>query len=132
MPLLYLDRLVGPRNLLTDRPSETSSAPADVVSKGWLTSGQAEELVTLFRMDFGSFPFVVIPQISLERMRCERPSLLLAMLVTAARKDSALQEALDNEFRTQICTQVTINGARSLELVQGLLVYLSWYHHRCK
>ena len=88
--------------------------------------------MTAFSMDFGSFPFVVVPQISLERMRLERPSLLLAMLVTATRKDFVLQEALDKEFKIQILTQVTIDGVRSLELIQGLLVYLSWYHLRFK
>ena len=123
-------RLIGTRKLLTAHPSEASSAPADVLSKGWLTPSQAEELITAFRIDFGNFPFVMIPHIPLERMRYEMPTLLLAMLVAAARKDSALQETLDNEFKTQICTQVIINCARTLELVQALLAYLSWYHLR--
>ena len=126
--------LLGPiraRTLLTLCQSDGQLPPKDVISQGWLTINQAEELVRAFHLDFGhASPFVAIPSISLERLRMERPCLLMGMLITSSRKDFALQTILENEFKTNFCSQVMMDGARSLELLQGLLVYISWCYHR--
>lgn len=60
----------------------------------------------------------------------ERPSLFLAILVVSTRKDYAMQSTMEQEFKTYFSNQVIMEGARSLELLQGLLVFISWYYHR--
>ena len=101
---------------------------SDVVCKGIIIFQEAEELVQAFRLGYGDFPFIIIPSASpLEVLRQERPFLLLAVLVVASRKQHKLQDALEREFRRSLSAKVIMEGARNLDLLQGLLIYLAWY-----
>ena len=60
---------------------------------------EAERLVRLFKTEFESFPFVLVPDLTMDAFRRERPFLLLSVLTTASQKQLKLQESLEQELR---------------------------------
>ena len=100
----------------------------DCISKGMISFTQADECVTSFRSkEQLYFPFVVIPQhMTLDTLRRERPFLLLSVLVCSAQDNAKLQEALELELRETMSRRVHVDGEKSLDLLQGVLVYLTW------
>jgi hypothetical protein len=99
----------------------------DVISKGILSYQEAQLSLDFFRTKASNFPFVVVsPQTSLDSMRREKPFLLLSILTYGAQKNLKLQTTLELEIREQIARKVVVNGERSIDLLQGVLVYLCW------
>lgn len=85
-------------------------------------------LVDRFRAMIPYFPFVPLPSdLSITELAAERPFLLLAMVTCAASKYPRLQKALNEELKETLCCEAIVDGERSLDLLQGLLVYLAWY-----
>jgi hypothetical protein len=98
----------------------------DPVSKGIISFSKAEEFVDVFRNR--SFPWVRLPkQTSLETLRRERPFLLLSVLTFAAHGDVQLQRQLEVDLKDSLMKKLVSHGEKSLDLLQGLLVYLAWY-----
>jgi len=76
------------------------------------------------------FPFVIIPaNTSCATLTQVKPFLMLGILLVASIGDEEFQNACDLLFRNALATKAIVNGERSLELLQGLLVYLAWHHH---
>lgn len=99
----------------------------DVISKGILNFPEAEESLRLFRTKAVNFPFVLVPpHMSLDSMRREKPFLLLTILTWGAQETCKLQRTLELEIREQLSRKVIINGEKSLDLLQGILIYLCW------
>ena len=98
------------------------------LADGILTPFQAQELLNLFRDSMNQyFPFVVIPrEMSIVSMSKQRPFLFLAIMTSACPTHKPLQRALDASFRNILSQRVVFNGEKSLDLLQGLLVYLAW------
>jgi len=60
-------------------------------------------------------------------MMRERPFLLLGIITAMAVNDPPVRHRLDAKFR-KVLAQKTIEGdEKSLDLLQGLLVYIAWY-----
>ena len=89
----------------------------------------AEELVNLFRESMNQyFPFVVIPKgVTAESLSEQRPFLFLAVVTSASSMYKPLQRALDSRFRSILSQDAVFHGKKSLDLLQGLLVYLAWF-----
>ena len=99
----------------------------DVVSKGVVSFEQAEEYLRFFRTKACSFPFVLVsPQTSLNSLRREKPFLLLSILAFSAQDNCKLQQTLELEIREQLSRRVIVNGEKSMDLLQGVLIYLCW------
>lgn len=99
----------------------------DVISRGIVNFDKAQEFLELYRLKVATFPFVVVgPSVSLESLRRERPFLLLAILAYGAQDDSELQRVLETEIRETCSKRCIVNGEKSMDLLQGLLVYLAW------
>ena len=60
-------------------------------------------------------------------MRHERPFLLLNVLTMAAQRYQELQIVLEKEVREVLGSKIISEGEQSLDLLQGLMVYLAWY-----
>lgn len=74
------------------------------------------------------FPFVVLPSNATPwQLSAARPCLFLAILTIASIGEPALQRDLEARFREYIASHVIVEGEKSLDLLQGLLVYLGWY-----
>ena len=69
---------------------------------------------------------LVRPGTSLNTIRRERPFLLLAILAFATQAKPKLQEQIELEVRESLSKRVVVNMEKSLDVLQGLLVYLAW------
>jgi hypothetical protein len=102
--------------------------PMDVIGKGIISFEKADQFVRALNNTACNFPFIVIkPQTSLDFLRREKPFLLLCILTISADSNVQLQDKLEKEVRETLALKVIVNSEKSLDLLQGLLLYLSWY-----
>lgn len=74
------------------------------------------------------FPFVIIsPSVTAQELREERPFLFLTVLAAASYENMPLQRRLGKEVKQAVSNRVIIGGEASLEIIQGILIYLAWY-----
>lgn len=74
------------------------------------------------------FPFVVLSEgVNIQQLSDHKPALLLAILAAAAYDDLKLQRRLGEAFRQAITYRLFCVEARSLEVLQALLVHSAWY-----
>jgi hypothetical protein len=99
---------------------------SDVISRGIVTFQEAEEYVRCFRLKSAYFPFVVVPiSATLDSLRRERPFLLFVIILFGcAQSFCAKQKMLDTEFLELFAKKSVVDGEKSLDLLQGLLVYV--------
>ncbi|KIW17362.1 hypothetical protein PV08_04556 [Exophiala spinifera] len=92
----------------------------------------AEVLLETFKQIHSKYlPFVIVDQrIDATTLRRTSPVLFLAIAATSARDDNLLQKRLGAELKKILCERVLVNNERSLELLQALLVYLTWVHYQ--
>ncbi len=96
-----------------------------------VTIDQAEELLQEFQGINHFFPFVVVPkEATIKSLSRKSPFLLLAMLCAASAKDIQLVYQLDHEFKRVLSEKIICEGRRSLDFLQGLLVYIAWLVRR--
>ncbi|TVY71335.1 hypothetical protein LSUE1_G008616 [Lachnellula suecica] len=120
-----------------DGPSESrgSQNSSDQLQTGPLLIEQrkislsdSQELLSIFRLKAPFFPFVDIPiDATVPSLSKSSPFLLLAVLTCASIKDAQLFTQMNNEFRRVLSLKVIVEGQKSLDFLQGLLVYLAWY-----
>ena len=74
------------------------------------------------------FPFVVIcPSQTAQELREQQPLLFLTVLAAASYENMPLQRRLGKEVKRAVTSRMIHRGEVSLELLQGILVYLAWY-----
>lgn len=110
--------------------SKRREAPiTDELVQQLLSTHAADALVNEYRQMSVSFPFVIIPpRVSAHDIHASRPMLFLAIMTVASWRDTTRQKALDLIYRRELATRTMVYPRRTLGLVQGVLVYLSWYH----
>lgn len=92
-----------------------------------LTLKEAEELLLAFRGKSSLFPFVVLqPEATVPFLARHSPFLLLAILAASATSDPMLRRQLDHEFKRILSAKVIVGGQKSLDFLQGLIVYIAW------
>ncbi|KAI9055633.1 hypothetical protein LZ554_000577 [Drepanopeziza brunnea f. sp. 'monogermtubi'] len=112
---------------LDDAHHDGVESPA-VVEKRRITLKQAEELLLKFREKASFFPFVQIPlEATIPSLSRTSPFLLLAVLTAASLDDPLLHHQMNHEFRRVLGSQVLRQGKKSLDFLQGLLVYIAWF-----
>ncbi|KAF1970011.1 hypothetical protein BU23DRAFT_219867 [Bimuria novae-zelandiae CBS 107.79] len=116
------------RNVTAD--TEEIFVPYDPIDAGLLDDRTAETLLREFRDSCASaFPFVVIPQsVNAKVLRKSQPFLLHAILTATAHRYPGLQRTLAGELKDQISYRIIKHSHKSLELLQGLLLFTGWYH----
>ncbi|CZT11660.1 related to cercosporin resistance protein [Rhynchosporium agropyri] len=101
----------------------------DVISKGLIGLNEVEDALRLFRSKQNTFPFVVIPvNLSMDSLRRQRPFLFLAIMCCAKEHNAKLQQHIELELKDNLSRRILVNGEKSLDLLQGILIYLTWYH----
>ncbi|OAP59769.1 hypothetical protein AYL99_04771 [Fonsecaea erecta] len=90
-----------------------------------------EKLFSDFRTQMNQhFPFVVIPpQTTAVALRQEKPFLFRTCITAAAQADPSLLKQLADDLMRYIGERMLIKGEKSLDLLQGLLVFSSWYQY---
>lgn len=118
------------REGLTNKPKDID----DFISRGKLTLSEVDELLIKFRKHkMHHFPFVIIPhEMNASALRQESPFLLLCISTACLEHDYALQEKLEYEIREVIGTYLIMEMRRNMDLLQGLLVHIAWYHYHWK
>ncbi|KAF2850515.1 hypothetical protein T440DRAFT_90408 [Plenodomus tracheiphilus IPT5] len=85
-------------------------------------------LLETYRVMVDSFPFVPLPKdCSCQDLIHQRPILMLAVLTVSSHDSARLQTTLSRELRKVVMIRV-MNGDKSLDLLQGLLVFIAWHH----
>lgn len=124
------------RNLGEDprTPIDNQSSVGDTVdcnsrsSKISLNMNDAEQLLLQFRQQRAYFPFIEVPEgTTAALMAPSQPFLLLAILTVSLTRKPLLQKRLDERFRRVLSERVIFYGEKSMDYVQGLLVYMAWY-----
>ena len=89
---------------------------------------EADELLSLFREQHHYFPFITVSDTThSQEMAVTSPFLLLAILTVCSTKRPRLHRRTEERFRRALGDNIVVQGEKSLEYVQGLLVYLGWY-----
>lgn len=113
---------------LTQRSLSSPRAESSFLKPQKITLDRAQSLLADFRKLSPWFPFVTISEEStVTSLARDSPFLLLAILTVAARCDTNIYHQLDHEFRSRLSQMIVVEGRKSLELLQGLIVYLAWY-----
>jgi hypothetical protein len=116
-----------PFPLPTTAPFSILNDIEDVISRGIITIENAEESVQHFRTTASNAPFVIIsPDTPLDYLRRQKPFLLLTILAANVRDNINVQKLLDEEVREKLSRKVFVSGEKSMDLLQGILVYLTW------
>lgn len=93
-----------------------------------ISSTQVQMLLDTYRQMVPFFPFVQLPEDSTcaEFVR-NRPVLLFAVITVASHESTKVQQTLSREFRKFAMVRI-MKGEKTLDLLQGLLVFLAWHH----
>lgn len=116
-------RSLGPMH--DDAPSSVQ----DGFVGGVLSPAEAKSLCDVYRNMFHKhFPCILVPAwMHLAQLQRERPVLLQAMFVVASFQNRPRQVELESIFLKELGERFFVQGERSLDFIQGLLVYLTWY-----
>jgi hypothetical protein len=117
-----------PRSRDVHNDSLTNAVLHDI---GGLAS--ADRQLETFRRGFVNyFPFVVVPPtVSLEALRHDNPFLFLCIMAVTSFEEPILQRRLGKEIKKQICDRLLMGHEASMDLLQGLLVFVAWYQYFC-
>lgn len=105
----------------------------DAIDQGLLDMNYAGMLLSEFRIMCHSFPYVIIPpEKNVQTLRFESPMLLLALLAAAAWRNRSLQLQLEKCYLRVLGLRMVVEGEQSIDMLQSLLVHLSWCHFHLK
>lgn len=99
-----------------------------------VTSTDADEvLLDRFRTNMlPLFPFVVIsPHTSASELESKKPFLFSCIKMIASVNNTRSMQAQMYHIMKHISDNMILRSERSLDLLQGLVVTLGWYHHHC-
>lgn len=110
----------------TEVPKSISILP-DVIDRGILNMAKATELYqTYLDVLLPQYPAVPLSY-NVAELRSKKPILFLAVLAAGSgSSDPSLNRRLNQEIQRVHATKVSIQGLKSLELVQSLLVSILW------
>lgn len=113
-------------------PSSLSNQPlliSDIWRQPLFNISSAESLLNSFKSMVNYLPFVILPDdSSVLHLAATKPFTLLSILTVASGSKMMQKHALyDDEFRKALGLKYVSGGERSLELLQGLLIYCAWY-----
>jgi hypothetical protein len=98
--------------------------PIAPISASNTVNGDGEFLLKIYRDHFSiRFPFVIIPpNISASAFRSQKPWLYKAVTTVASQDRRAEQLRMGKSFMSEISMAMIIDGEKSLDMLQGLLI----------
>ncbi|EXA40195.1 hypothetical protein FOQG_01262 [Fusarium oxysporum f. sp. raphani 54005] len=117
---------------VTGFPTPSSSHTHSIQSfhaKPQFNLDSAESLLVSFRGMLVHYPVIVLrPDETVASLAATRPFVLLAILAAASGSRTLQGHTLyDDEFRKVLGLKFVASGERSMELLQGILIYCAWY-----
>ncbi|OTA54639.1 hypothetical protein K449DRAFT_389093 [Hypoxylon sp. EC38] len=116
-------------SLTASTPSTPSRRISSLGIKPQFNLDSAAKLLELFRSMLPYCPCVALPDdADVRSMARNMPFVLLAILAVTSCSSSLQGHSLyDEEFRKVLGLKFVAGGERSVELLQGLIIYCSWY-----
>lgn len=116
---------------LTGFPTPSSSHTLSIQSfhaKPQFNLDSAESLLVSFRGMLVHYPVIVLkPDETVGSLAASRPFVLLSILAAASGSRTLQGHTLyDDEFRKVLGLKFVASGERSMELLQGILIYCAW------
>jgi hypothetical protein len=104
-----------------------SSTPQHLAGRK-ITLTQATQLLHNFLPKLPFFPFIILPaNPKISTLSKTSPFLLLAILTVSSIPHPYLHHQIDHEFRRVLSLKLIVESRKSLDFLQGLLVYIAWY-----
>jgi hypothetical protein len=93
-----------------------------------MSSAEADDLLHVYQSEMiGYFPFVIVPSgVTTQNLRTERPFLFATIMLAASREKIWSQTTTGMRLIEYLSVCMLQNGEKSLDLLQGLLVYIAW------
>lgn len=112
-------------------PTCTCMAPVDMDNLCPVESD--ETLLLIYRNQLSNpLPFVIIPASTTSRqLQATRPFLMKVIRMVASVRHLRLVRGLSRALMEHISNAMLIKSERSLDLLQGILVFLGSYHYHC-
>ena len=109
----------------------TDAAPAAWIDRFIRSNSEAEVILQFYRTDMEPlFPFVVTPSsMTFTDLRKQKPFVVLAILMVGCSHDQERQTAIAKKIREIMSYNLLIEGERSLDVLQSLLIYVNWSEH---
>jgi hypothetical protein len=106
----------------------TSASQEDVV-----LSESDEVLLSIYMNQLSNrFPFVIIPPgTTVQHLKATRPFLLKVIRMVASVRNLRSVRAQSQAIIRYISDAMLMRSERSLDLLQGILVFLGYYHYHC-
>ncbi len=107
------------------------SPNSDVIDQGVISLEEATELFNVYKTHLVEFfpTAQFYPGDTVQEVRSTKPTLFLAVLAAAsAKKGSRLYSVLNTEVISAYAQRIVIQGEKSLELVQALIITSVWYY----
>jgi hypothetical protein len=77
-------------------------------------------------------PFVVIPaQLTAKDLHREKPMVYMTIMMAASYEDKATHQALGKVILQYLAQNAILDGKKSFDLLQGLLLYILWSAFSC-
>ncbi|KAJ4207063.1 hypothetical protein NW759_014061 [Fusarium solani] len=102
---------------------------SDIWRQPLFDMASAESLLNTFKSMVTYLPFIVFPDdCNVSYLAATKPFTLLSILTVASGSQMVQKHALyDDEFRKALGLKYVSGGEKSLELLQGVLIYCAWY-----
>ncbi|KAH7111478.1 hypothetical protein B0J13DRAFT_576865 [Dactylonectria estremocensis] len=97
------------------------------------SSNHVSDVLATYRRDFYPlFPFVVVPDgITAHQLNSSKPFLWAVVRIVVTRKTLRASHAGTYQLLQYLVEHAYMRSERSLDLLQGCLVMVSWYHSSC-
>ncbi|KAG9495993.1 hypothetical protein J7337_012564 [Fusarium musae] len=109
----------------------TLQGTLDVVDRGFVSLTEAERLLDNYRNKaIEHFPFVPLSsETTVASLRSTKPFLFMCIVATMKVDNCGIQHQIGEEIRNQAHQRVLMQSESTLEILQGLLIYLAWYQY---
>ncbi|RFU79745.1 alpha beta-hydrolase [Trichoderma arundinaceum] len=109
-------------------PSEAAVLMSSSIVDQILKNDQANKLMEFYRNALAFHtPFILIPgEKTAQDLYNDSPFLLRAILFSASYDNPSQQHYLEKDIMKYISDHLILKGERSIDLLQGLLVYITW------
>ncbi|KAH6986653.1 hypothetical protein EDB80DRAFT_181444 [Ilyonectria destructans] len=125
----FNDLTSSPMTCFPTPPSSHSHSIQSLHAKPQFNLESADDLLSSFRVMLPYFPCIDLkPEVTVLSLAASRPFVLLAILAAASGSRTLQGHSLyDEEFRKVLGVKVVTGGEKSIELLQGMLIYCAWY-----
>ncbi|KAH8813127.1 hypothetical protein F5884DRAFT_787485 [Xylogone sp. PMI_703] len=94
---------------------------------------EVDRLIRVYQEELTTqFPFVILPPgLKAATLRQSKPFLYMTVVMAASHYNLPRQTLFEKKIVEYLSDHLLLRGLKTLDLVQGLLVFCSWYHYHC-